>query len=103
MSTNSNSNPSPSTTTSTSPNKKKETGLLLQINRKGTSISILHHEIERRQAQVQIRELARDGIEARYFPAKTVDQFQNALDHLNQALKRERQRTVRVLPKSRPC
>lgn len=80
-------------------NKKRETGLLLQISQDGTSIRVLHQLIERDEAQNKIREMAKNGVEAKYFPEKTVGEFQNAIGHLNQGLKKHRQRTIRVLHK----
>ena len=77
--------------------KKKETGLLLQISQDGTSIRVLHQLIERKEAQIKIQEMAKNGVEAKYFPEKTVDEFKDAVDHLNRGLKKNRQRTIRVL------
>jgi len=79
--------------------KKKETGLLLQISQDGSSIRVLHQLIEREKAQVKIREMARNGVEAKYFPEKTVDEFKDVIGHLNSSLKKHRQRTIRVLHK----
>ena len=79
--------------------KKKETGLLLQISQDGSSIRVLHQLIEREEAHLKIREMAKSGVEAKCFPEKTVGEFKHAIGHLNSSLKKHRQRTVRVLHK----
>ena len=79
--------------------KKKETGLLLQISQDGTSIRVLHQLIEREEAQLKIREMAMNGVQAKYFPEKTVDEVKDVIGHLNNNLKKHRQRTIRVLHK----
>jgi hypothetical protein len=60
---------------------------------------VLHQLIEREEAQIKIQEMAKNGVEAKYFPEKTVDEFQDAVDHLNKGLKKQRQKTIRVLHK----
>ena len=80
--------------------KTKETGLLLQISKDGTSIRVLHKMIERHQAQVRIQEMAKDGVEAKYFAEKTVGEFEKVVDKLNENLKRHKQPTVRILHKA---
>lgn len=79
--------------------KKKETGLLLQISKDGSSISVLHQLIEKEEAENKIREMAKNGVEAKYFPEKTVGEFKDVIGHLNEGLKKHRQKTVRVLHK----
>ena len=79
--------------------KKTETGLLLQISQDGSSIRVLHKLIEREEAQLKIKEMAKNGVEAKYFPEKTVDEFKHAIGHLNKDLKKQRQKTVRVVHK----
>ena len=78
---------------------KKETGLLLQISQDGSSIRVIHREIDKKKATKEIKVMAKSGIDAKYFPEKTVGEFENAMDRLNESLKRHRQRPVKVVPK----
>lgn len=79
---------------------KKETGLLLQISRDGKSIRVIHPLIEKKKATAEIERMAQDGIEAKYFPEKTVGEFREAIQRLNKDLKSARQPTVKILHKA---
>lgn len=80
--------------------RKKDTGLLLKISHDGRTIHVVHKFIEEDTARIRIREMAMDGIDAKYFPEKTIGEFREVIGRLNESLKRQRQPTIRVLQKA---